>query len=250
MHRALAFHSLIFFTISLSQARPALIPRQLLPVSPTGQPPDLPSSNTTTNDLTQSFTDGGGTGFNPPAILWIVFASLLGLPLAFAGVRGWRLTSGIGLGLTLSFFIWSAFVNTTTGTSLAANPVTSDLLLSLFVCGIFLLGVAFGALRIGILAGVSSLGASGGAALGILLALLRPGLLIPIYALNIVPIGLFGIAGAAWPIWHQRLAVVSLPLWFPPGTSTNPFFRSCPARHAGAFLSDWRWISFSTSRAA
>lgn len=221
MHRALAcptFHSL-FSLITLNLLRvafcnalpvpeapaAALYPRQLTgpaPLSPIGLNP------LSGVDPTQSFSDGGGTGFNAPAIVWIVFASLLGFPLAFAGVRGWRITSGIGLGLTLSFFIWSAFVNTTTGASLAANPVTSDLFLSLFVLGMFLLGVAFGALRIGILAGVCSLGASGGAALGILIALLRPGLLIPIYALNIVPIGLLGLAGAAWPIWHQRLAVI------------------------------------------
>jgi len=206
--RSLLFLPLL--QLAFSTALPPLHLRQLSPppVSPAGQPP-LPISNSTTEDPTQSFSDGGGSNYNAPAILWIVFSGLLGLPLSLAGIRGYRLTSGIGLGLVLSFFIWSAFVNTTTGASLAANPVTSDLILSFFVWGIFLLGVAFGALNIGILAGVSALGASGGASLGILIALLRPGLLVPIYVINIIPIGLFGIAGAAWPIWHQRLAVVS-----------------------------------------
>lgn len=186
--------------------------RQLLnpPISPIGESPlSLPVPGDTFSQV--SYSDGGGSDYNAPAILWIVFASLLGLPLSIAGVRGWRITSGTGLGLVLSFIIWCIFVNATTGASLAANPVTSDLLLSLFVWGCFLLGVVLGSLRIGIVAGVCALGASGGAALGILIALLRPGLLVPIYAINIVPIGIFGLAGAAWPIWHQRLAVVSLP---------------------------------------
>lgn len=186
--------------------------RQLLnpPVSPIGESPLSPPPTSDTSSQV-SYSDGGGTDYNAPAVLWIVFSGLLGLPLAFAGVRGWRITSGVGFGLILSFFIWCAFVNTTTGASLAANPVTSDLLLSLFVWGCFLLGTVLGSLRIGILAGVSALGASGGVAIGILIALLRPGLLVPIYAINIIPIGILGAAGAAWPIWHQRLAVVSLP---------------------------------------
>src|SRR5690349_822643 len=33
-------------------------------------------------------TDGGGTGFNAPAAIWVVFVLLVGLPLSFAGFRG------------------------------------------------------------------------------------------------------------------------------------------------------------------
>jgi hypothetical protein len=157
-----------------------------------------------------SFTDGGGVGFSAPAVLWIVFSCFLGLPLAVAGVRGWRITSGVGVGLSLSILMWCTFVNSTTGASLAANPTTSDLLLSLFIWGCFFVGVALGTIRHGIFIGVSLLGASAGVALGVLMALLRPGLLIPIYALNIVPMGIFGVAGALWPLWQQRLAVVSI----------------------------------------
>ncbi|KIM31310.1 hypothetical protein M408DRAFT_327562 [Serendipita vermifera MAFF 305830] len=179
------------------------------PVSPIGESPlSSPLPGDTTASSQSSYSDGGGSGFNAPAVLWIILTSLLGLPLAFAGVRGWRITSGAGLGLLISFFVWVAFVNTTSGASLAANPVTSDLFLSLFVWGCFLLGVVLGSLRIGILAGVCSLGAAGGVATAILIALLRPGLLVPIYAINVVPIGILGAAGAVWPIWQQRLAVI------------------------------------------
>jgi len=44
-------------------------------------------------------TDGGGTGFSPAAILWIAFCFLLGIPIASAGIRGWRFTTGVGIGM-------------------------------------------------------------------------------------------------------------------------------------------------------
>lgn len=47
-------------------------------------------------------TDGGGVGYDAPAVVWILIALALGLPLAAAGVRGARLTSGAGLGLALA----------------------------------------------------------------------------------------------------------------------------------------------------
>ena len=47
-------------------------------------------------------TDGGGQGFSPPAVLWIVFCVLVGPPLITAGVRGWKVTSGVGNGLALA----------------------------------------------------------------------------------------------------------------------------------------------------
>ena len=53
-------------------------------------------------EIVQGFaTDGGGVGYDAPAILWIIITLVLGLPLAAAGVRGARLTSGAGLGLAL-----------------------------------------------------------------------------------------------------------------------------------------------------
>lgn len=44
-------------------------------------------------------TDAGGQDFDGPAILWIIFSFVIGPPMAFAGIRGWRLTTGVGLGL-------------------------------------------------------------------------------------------------------------------------------------------------------
>lgn len=49
--------------------------------------------------LQGSASDGSGSGFGGPAILWIGFLTIIGLPLAIAGIRGWRFTTGVGIGL-------------------------------------------------------------------------------------------------------------------------------------------------------
>ncbi|KAG8803417.1 hypothetical protein FRC17_006179, partial [Serendipita sp. 399] len=221
MHRASSsstFHSLpldsrLFLLLQLAQvvvttARPVAAPGLLHHARQLTTNNGLPIGSVPQSDPQAAFSDGGGSGYNVPALLWIIFAAVVGLPLATAGVRGWRITSGIGMGLALSILLWCAFVNTTAGGSLAANPTTSDLFLSLFIWGGFFIGIILGYIRIGILAGVSMLGASAGVALGILIVLLRPGLLFPIYALNILPLGLLAALGTAWPLWHQRLAVI------------------------------------------
>lgn len=46
-------------------------------------------------------TDGSGQGFNAPAVIWIVLVLAIGVPLSFAGLRGLRLTSGVGVGLVV-----------------------------------------------------------------------------------------------------------------------------------------------------
>lgn len=44
-------------------------------------------------------TDGSGKDLNAPAVIWMVFALLVGVPLSFSGYRGWRMTTGVGIGL-------------------------------------------------------------------------------------------------------------------------------------------------------
>jgi len=46
-------------------------------------------------------TDGSGQGFNAPAVIWMVLVLAIGVPLSFAGLRGLRLTSGVGVGLVV-----------------------------------------------------------------------------------------------------------------------------------------------------
>jgi hypothetical protein len=64
--------------------------------------PNLNGSNISPISSRPPPTDGGGQGFSPPAVFWIAFCALLGPPLVIAGVRGWKVTSGVGNGLALA----------------------------------------------------------------------------------------------------------------------------------------------------
>lgn len=44
-------------------------------------------------------TDGSGTGRDAPAIVWLTFTFVVGVPLSLVGFRGWRITTGVGIGL-------------------------------------------------------------------------------------------------------------------------------------------------------
>jgi hypothetical protein len=125
--------------------------------APTGTPSvSSPSS--------ASISDGGGIGYSPVSISWIVFSILLALPLLTAGVRGYKLTSASGVGLSLSMLIWVIFVNSTTsGTSLASSQNSSDLFLSLAIWGVFSVGCLSAFVRVGVLIGIHLLGACAGA---------------------------------------------------------------------------------------
>jgi len=46
-------------------------------------------------------TDGSGQGFNAPAVIWIALVLAVGVSLSFVGLRGLRLTSGVGVGLVV-----------------------------------------------------------------------------------------------------------------------------------------------------
>ena len=78
---------------------PSSVPTQ---VGPPIVSPNINANNTIPTPSVLPPTDGGGQGFSIPAILWIVFCALVGLPLVTAGVRGWKLTSGVGIGLSLA----------------------------------------------------------------------------------------------------------------------------------------------------
>ena len=54
-------------------------------------------------------TDGGGSG--PPAIVWLVFVFVVGIPLALAGIRLWRFTTGMAVGLGLTVCGASPFIS-------------------------------------------------------------------------------------------------------------------------------------------
>ncbi len=54
-------------------------------------------------------TDGAGDGYSPASMMWMGFGFLVGVPMSFAGIRGWRLTTGVAvavsLGVLCAFFV-------------------------------------------------------------------------------------------------------------------------------------------------
>ena len=49
-----------------------------------------------------SASDGAGSGFNIPAVLWLSFGLAVGLYLTLGGMRLWRMTTAIAIGLILT----------------------------------------------------------------------------------------------------------------------------------------------------
>ena len=84
----------------------------------------------TNEDIPQgAATDGGGVDFSVPAIIWLAFVFAVGAPLALAGIRLSRATTGAGIGLTL----------TVLGESISAHRmcICSDTLLKHSMGGIY-----------------------------------------------------------------------------------------------------------------
>jgi len=153
-------------------------------------------------------SDGSGKGFDASSGIWIAFSFVVGTPLSLAGIRGWRMTTGVGLGLSAAVCAWSAFVNTMGATGI------SDIVLTAIVLSFFGLGFIFGMLEMGRIAGTILLGVTGGLSFGIRCMLLRPGLLIPAgsdgsgagFAVAWVLVAILGLLGGGWAAWpkHQR----------------------------------------------
>lgn len=100
---------LLFWSTTTAAASPiaggsSLVATQVGPpvVSPNLNNLNVSLTNTNSTSPGLPPTDGGGQGFSLPAILWLLFCALVGLPLVAAGVRGWKVTSGVGIGLSLA----------------------------------------------------------------------------------------------------------------------------------------------------
>ena len=50
-----------------------------------------------------SASDGAGSGFDIPAILWLSFGLVVGLYLTLGGMRLWRITTALAIGLVFAF---------------------------------------------------------------------------------------------------------------------------------------------------
>jgi hypothetical protein len=160
----------------------------------------------TGNEIPQGLaTDGSGSGFSLPAILWIVFSFTVGIPLMLAGFRGWRLSTGAAIGLSVAVTSWSVFVNT------LDNVGISDITLTALVLVLFCLGFLFGLLEVGRMVGLLQLGIQGGLAIGIRIVLLRSLLLVPdpaAFFINWLLIAFCGLASAVLVVWKQRAGLL------------------------------------------
>lgn len=56
--------------------------------------------------------------------------------------------------------------------------------------------------------GATALGMCGGLSIGMRLALMREGLLVPLYTVNWIIICLFAVAGVLMVVWRERLGIV------------------------------------------
>ncbi|KAJ7503130.1 hypothetical protein B0H11DRAFT_619582 [Mycena galericulata] len=193
-----------FSTFAIASPTRTLIPRSSFTVNnETGTVEVFDSSG---NLVAQGpGTDGSGSDFDPPALIWIGFCLILGLPMAGAGIRGWRLTTGVGIGVTSAVCTWAAVISSVNATGVG------DLLLTAIIIVFFACGFALGVFEIARLGGITMIGLTGGIAFGIRIVLLRAGLLISstqLYAVNWVIVVIFGGAGGLSLIWFQRYGLL------------------------------------------
>ncbi|KAL5532899.1 hypothetical protein ACEPAF_4673 [Sanghuangporus sanghuang] len=161
------------------------------------------SDPTTGDTVDQSpASDGSGDGMNLPAVLWIVFAFLIGFPLLTMGVRLGRFTSGVGLGLGLAVALWASVINT------VSEGDISDIVILAIAVVLFLIGFIVGVMTIEYLVGVLALGAAGGMSLAMRAVLMREDLLVPIYYVNWILCSVFGAVGLFLALLTDRWGVI------------------------------------------
>lgn len=175
---------------------------------------------------TGSASDGAGSGFNIPAILWLAFGLLVGLYLTLGGMRLWRVTTALAIGLVLalcgessiprwwssvailmrptSSAVWVAIVNVMNAQGL------SDLVLALVTLGFFAIGSLGGLFRICRLAGLTALSILSGMSLGMRLVLMREGLLLRPISLNWIIIVVCAVGGCVITLLRQRIGIVRM----------------------------------------
>ncbi|KAL1710261.1 hypothetical protein EV121DRAFT_275806 [Schizophyllum commune] len=152
-----------------------------------------------------SASDGGGSGRDVPAIIWMGGTLAVGVPLLLAGIRGWRLTTGAGIGVSAAVLSWAAFINTLNEQGLP------DLVLTAIVGGFFLFGFVLGLFNFARGAAIGLIGMAGGLAFGVRIAIIKEGLLFPVdslYAINWVVAAIFGAVGGLLVIWKQRMGLL------------------------------------------
>lgn len=148
-----------------------------------------------------SVSDGGGSGFDIPAVLWLSFGLSVGLFLTLGGMRLWRVTTAMAIGLVFSFCVWVAIVN------VMESEGPSDILLALITLSSFVVGSLGGLFKFCRLAGLTALSILGGMSVGMRLVLMREGLLLHPTALNWIVIVVCAVAGFAATLLRQRMGI-------------------------------------------
>ncbi|KAF7295990.1 SET domain-containing protein [Mycena kentingensis (nom. inval.)] len=150
-------------------------------------------------------TDGSGSNFDLPALIWIGFSLAIGAFMSIAGIRGWRVTTGAAIGLSSAVLTFAAIINSVNETGLG------DIFLTAIVLVIFALGFGIGVFEFARLGGITAVGLAGGAAFGLRIVLLQEGLLISstqLYALNWLIVGVCAGAAGLSLIWFQRFGLL------------------------------------------
>ena len=166
-------------------------------------------------------TDGSGTGLDISAIIWLIFSFVVGIPLMLGGVRLWRLTTGLGIGLAATvcracqrffsaalstdylFVVWASFAN-----SIGPSGI-SDIAITIISIVAFVLGFLVGLFELGYAVGIATLSLLGGISIGARLVLFRPNLLVPAFFGNWLIITACGLICFMLLLLRQRAAIVS-----------------------------------------
>ncbi|KAK0459411.1 uncharacterized protein EV420DRAFT_1479388 [Desarmillaria tabescens] len=132
-------------------------------------------------------------------MLWIGCCLLIGVPMSFAGIRGWRLTTGAGIGLSAGVLSWAAIINSIN------NDGLSDIVLTSIILGFIFLGFCLGAFEFARLGGIILIVLNGGLSFGIRIVLLKEGLLGgSSLHVNWAIVIVFPILAGLSMIWKQR----------------------------------------------
>ena len=167
-------------------------------------------------------TDGGGSGYDAPAVLWVIYCFLLGVPLVLGGVMLPRITTGIAIGLTVTVSstfgsplhllhlldfassVWAAFINTEPAKDLP------ELVIALIPMLLFFPGFAFGLFEYGRLAGVILICVASGFSWGVRICMFAPDLAVKEIWGNWLIGAAFALVNVCLiPHW-ERIAVVSI----------------------------------------
>ncbi|KAL0577681.1 hypothetical protein V5O48_004285 [Marasmius crinis-equi] len=200
------FHCIISTHALYLSPLPPSIPHRLLPrdaIVTTGSDGSIVIVDSRTNQaIPQGLaTDGSGSNFSPPALVWLIYCCTLGLPLALAGIRGWRFTTGIGISVCFAVSAWAALIN-----SVDENGI-SDILLTISVLAFSFLGFILGVFHFAYLGGVVGMTLAGGVAFGVRIVIIQPNLLVSadnLFAVNwVIPTVCAVVAGLVLVRWQR-----------------------------------------------